>query len=164
MNAEERGCQETRFLTAFGMTEGVGGRGEGAGASSCPTTEGGGLAATEVRARVQRTMSRYASVIRTAAGLEEARGEIGELRQAGIRADEAGVAVAYETDNLLLVAEMILRAARARPESRGPHLWFERDSDPEPKPRDEAWNRYLVVRTCEGRISVEPRTPRALPE
>jgi hypothetical protein len=41
-------------------------------------------------------------------------------------------------------------------------LWFEHEGDPEPRPRDETWNRYLVVRLPDGSISVDPRRPREL--
>jgi succinate dehydrogenase/fumarate reductase flavoprotein subunit len=121
----------------------------------------GGLAATEARAAIQRAMGRAASVVRTPAGLQAAIEELGALRSRGIAADDAGAAFAVETRNLLDVAEMVLRAAALRRESRGPHLLFARADDAEPLPRDDAdWRRYIVIRRGDdGAMKLEPREP-----
>jgi succinate dehydrogenase/fumarate reductase flavoprotein subunit len=79
-------------------------------------------------ARLQKLMGDHVGPIRSAIGLEQALGEIGEL---GAAKDEAPPATAAHFDtmrldwfdlrNMLLVAETIVRAALARRESRGAH-------------------------------------------
>lgn len=118
-----------------------------------------GVPASEARLTIQRLMGRAASVVRTAAGLQDALAELETLRSRGIAADNAGLAFALETRNLLDVAEMVVRAAAMRRESRGPHLLFASPDDPEPLPRDDAnWQRCIVIRRgADGRMTLEPR-------
>jgi succinate dehydrogenase / fumarate reductase flavoprotein subunit len=105
------------------------------------------LPASEVRARLGELMDLQAGVVRTPAGLEAGLEDLQRLKEAGIRADGKGLAYAVEAFNLLQVAEMVLMAARAREESRGPHLLFGQFGNLTPLPGgEERWHRYLVIR------------------
>lgn len=120
-----------------------------------------GRPAAEVRRQVQEIAYRSAGVIRTAAGLASGLRELEELAREGVRADSHGLAYAVETENLLLLAQLILRACLARPESRGPHLFFSEVS-PQAQPlprRDPEEQRYYVVRRGDGGPVVTPEAP-----
>ena len=107
-------------------------------------------------------MSGHAAVIRTAAGLSDLLAMIADIRARGIAVDRRGPGHAFETRDLLDVAEMVVRAAAMRTESRGPHLYF---TDPagDPAPRDDAnWRQYLVITRREGEMRLEARTPQPL--
>jgi len=118
------------------------------------------LPASEVRARLGELMDLRASVVRTPAGLEAGLEDLQHLKEAGIRADEKGLAYAVEAFNLLQVAEMVLMAARAREESRGPHLLFGQFGNPRPLPGgEERWHRYLVIRKVGPEMKLEAREP-----
>lgn len=122
--------------------------------------EGEAPSATEVRARLGALMDLRASVVRTPSALEAGLKELQQLQEAGIRADGKGLACAAETFNLLQVAEMVLKAARAREESRGPHLIFAKYGDLTPLPRDEErWCKYIVIGKVGSDMKVERREP-----
>jgi succinate dehydrogenase / fumarate reductase flavoprotein subunit len=91
--------------------------------------------------------------------LEHAISTLQELKNAAIGPGAAGVVHAVETANLLEVAEMILRAALMRDESRGPHLRFRHFEDLEPLPREERWDRYIVISKLAEAMHLEPREP-----
>lgn len=121
----------------------------------------GGRPAAEVRKEVQESTYRSAGVVRTAAGLAEGLAELTALARTGVRKDWHGFGYALETENLLLTAELVLRAALGRPESRGPHLFFTEVAplaQPEPR-RDPEFQVYLVVRQENGGVSVAPAKP-----
>ncbi|MEU5823810.1 L-aspartate oxidase [Streptomyces sp. NPDC047803] len=118
------------------------------------------LLAPETRAAIQRIMTRGAGVLRSAASLTTAADELEDLhRSAYLKAGaaepktaEPGVE-AWEATNLLLVARVLVAAARRREETRGCH-W--REDRPE---RDDAhWRRHLVVRLDSDRSLVLRRT------
>ncbi len=121
----------------------------------------GGLSASAVRPALQALMDCQASVVRTAAGLAEGLAQVRAWRREGVRADERGLAYALETENLLLVAEMVLGAAALRDESRGPHLCFARAGERTPLPgRDPDWQRYIVIRRGPaGEMTFTPEAP-----
>lgn len=127
------------------------------------TAGGQGLSASLFRSRLQRIVSHAMGVVRTEEGLQRGLDELSELRAEGLRADERGLAYAVESRNLLDVAQLLLTAALARDESRGPHLRFAHEGDMEPIPRDEErWRRYLVLRRgAEGPL-LEVREPVAM--
>ena len=97
--------------------------------------------------------------MRTEAGLDAGLQELEEIATRGMAADERGLQFALETHNLLCGAEIVLRAARARPESRGPHLFFACPDAAEPEPTDDSWRKYTVIRRERGRMVLEQRRP-----
>ncbi|MCX8116639.1 MAG: FAD-binding protein [Desulfobacterota bacterium] len=112
-----------------------------------------GEKASEVRKEIQSIASRYASVVRTEAGLREGLRSLRSLRQMGIKRDERGWVFALETRNLLDVAEIILRACLLRRESRGPHLFFRCFEDLNPLPsRDPEGRRYIILQKQSGKM------------
>jgi L-aspartate oxidase len=97
-----------------------------------------GLLRPEVRVEVQRVMSAYCGVLRTAAGLAEAERELAEL---SAQASAEPCVEAWEATNLHEVATAVVRAARLREETRGSH-W--REDFPE---RDDLrWHGHLITR------------------
>ncbi|MBC7326423.1 MAG: hypothetical protein H5T99_14110 [Moorella sp. (in: Bacteria)] len=109
---------------------------------------------------MQQLMERAASIVRTAEGLRRGLEELSRLQQLDQRADEHGLAYALENENMLLVAEMILRAALQRDESRGPHLRFLKATDVNPVARrDPEWQRYLVISHKDGKMVLTAREP-----
>jgi L-aspartate oxidase len=67
---------------------------------------------------VQETMSRYAGIIRDAAGLRSALQQLDEIGSSGATPDNS---VGYEARNLKQVGMLVARSALAREESRGAH-------------------------------------------
>lgn len=120
------------------------------------------LLTAEARTSIQRTMTRGAGVIRSAAGLAAAAGELEALQRAAAAADEDGPkdavpgVEAWEATNLLLVSQVLVAAAREREETRGCH-WREDHPDRD----DAAWRRHLVVRTAAGEPPVVRTTDSA---
>lgn len=121
------------------------------------------LLAPEARTAIQRTMTRGAGVLRSAASLAAAAQELEALhRDAAADADGArGKAVvpgvdAWEVTNLLLVSRVLVAAAREREETRGCH-WREDRPD-----RDDVHGRrHLVVRIAPDRTPAVHRTETA---
>ena len=94
-----------------------------------PDTRTAGLVPGDVRAKLQEVMTTRVGVLRNATGLDEAAAMLDKL---GSRSTDVVDLVAWETTNLLTVAEALTEAARGREETRGSH-W--RDDFPE---RDDA--------------------------
>jgi succinate dehydrogenase / fumarate reductase flavoprotein subunit len=115
----------------------------------------------EVRRRIQQLMTMYASIKRTRQGVADALDQLADLRARPWDAADAGDHYAAETRSIALVAEMVLTACGARPESRGPHLFFDSPEAITPLPRkDPEWRRYNVLRRGEdGAMTVEARQP-----
>ncbi len=122
------------------------------------------LLAPEARTAIQRTMTRGAGVLRSAASLAAAAEELESLhREAAADADGPRVSKAvvpgveaWEVTNLLLVSRVLVAAAREREETRGCH-WREDRPD-----RDDAHGRrHLVVRIAPDRTPVVHRTETA---
>jgi len=114
----------------------------------------------EVRREIQLVTSRFASVVRTKEGLKGALKILEGLKKAGLGLEENGLTFALETENLLEVAEMILRACLFRKESRGPHLFFEHFEDTNPRPSDELkWRKYIVIQSQMGKMVLKKRKP-----
>ncbi|POG47373.1 L-aspartate oxidase [Streptomyces sp. ZL-24] len=132
---------------------------EAAGDADAPVP----LLAPEARTAIQRTMTRGAGVLRSAASLAAAAEELEALhRSAAADADDPDPKVAvpgvdtWEATNLLLVSRVLVAAAREREETRGCH-WREDRPD-----RDDAhWRRHLVVRIAADRTPVVHRTETA---
>ena len=122
-----------------------------------------GLPAAEMRETVQTTMSECAAVIRTAQRLRNGLEKLHRVRKQGVCVDGNGLPFALETLNICDVAEMVMKAASMRTESRGPHLFFAGEEDTRPLGRDEEkWNRYVVLQRSEDRLVPEPREPAGL--
>ncbi|MFJ8772267.1 L-aspartate oxidase [Streptomyces microflavus] len=138
-------------------------RTEPAEAAGEGTDEPVALLAPEARTAIQRTMTRGAGVLRSAASLATAAEELEALhRSAAADADAVdpkdavpGVD-AWEVTNLLLVSRVLVAAAREREETRGCH-WREDRPDRD----DEHWRRHLVVRIAPDRTPVVDRTETA---
>jgi len=120
----------------------------------------GKLPAAGAREEIKRIVSRCASVVRTERELTEGLGELERIRGEGIFPDPRGVAFTLETENLMTVAEMVMRAALLRKESRGPHLFFARFEDLQPMDmKDPEWRKYIVIRKEKDKMILDPRTP-----
>jgi L-aspartate oxidase len=118
-------------------------------AARAKTPGADGLLEPGVREEVQRIMSAYSGVLRSAEGLAVAEKELAGL--ASRRTPEACVE-AWEATNLHAVATVIVAAAQRREETRGSH-WREDFPDRD----DEAWLGHLVTRLDEGlTTSYEP--------
>jgi succinate dehydrogenase / fumarate reductase flavoprotein subunit len=119
-----------------------------------------GKAASWVRKEIHSITSRFASVVRTEEGLREGLKGLMALKKEGVAIDERGLAFALETENLLDVAEMILKACLLRKESRGPHLFFRHFEDLSPLPsQDPKGRRYIVIHNRSGKMILERRVP-----
>lgn len=136
-------------------------RTEPAEAAGEGTDERVALLAPEARTAIQRTMTRGAGVLRSAASLATAAEELEALhRSAAADAADPKDAVpgvdAWEVTNLLLVSRVLVAAAREREETRGCH-WREDRPDRD----DQHWRRHLVVRIAPDRTPVVHRTETA---
>lgn len=119
-----------------------------------------GLTASEYLSRLQKIMSSCAGVVRTAEGLNEGLVLLEELRQMSFKIDSSGLVQAMELSAMTTLAEVVLRTALLRDESRGPHLRFTCPADNTPLPRrDPRWQRYIVVGEVAGKMKLEPREP-----
>jgi succinate dehydrogenase / fumarate reductase flavoprotein subunit len=120
----------------------------------------GKLPAAAAREEIKRIVSTCASVVRTERELTEGLEKLERIKGEGIFPDPRGVAFTLETENLLTVAEMVMRAALLRKESRGPHLFFAHFEDLDPVGiKDPEWRKYIVIRREEDKMILEPRTP-----
>ncbi|MEV4917869.1 L-aspartate oxidase [Streptomyces tirandamycinicus] len=140
--------------------------GEPAPAPAAPA-EGGSrgpvpLLVPEARHEIQRIMTNGAGVLRSAASLEQAADALEALHlsarhecgatDVAAKAAEPGVE-SWEATNLLLVARVLVAAARERTETRGCH-WRE----DHPGRDDAGWRRHIVVRLTPDRRLVVRRT------
>jgi L-aspartate oxidase len=85
---------------------------------------------------LQQAMSRHASGLRDAAGLDTCVQELAELAQ---RAGAEPGLESWEATNLMTVAAAVVASARLREESRGAH-WRDDFED-----RRESWRGHLLV-------------------
>jgi len=119
-----------------------------------------GKRASEVRKEIQTIASQFASVVRTEEGLKEGLKILVTLKKDGVALDENGLTFALETENIMDVAEMILRSCLLRKESRGPHLFFTHFDDLSPLPlQDPGWRKYIVIQNERGKMVLKKRTP-----
>lgn len=119
--------------------------------------------ASQIRKSLQSITSLHASVVRTPEGLRKGLKHLEALRREGLSIDEKGYVYALETENLLDVAEMVMRACLARKESRGPHLFFNRFDDLCPLPsQDPSWRKYIVIQNESGKMVLKKEKPVSL--
>jgi L-aspartate oxidase len=125
------------------------------------------LLAPETRHEIQHIMTRGAGVLRSAASLDAAAEDLRALHRAGAGleagpgTEEEGTGAkaavpgvdSWEAGNLLLVARVLVAAARERAETRGCH-WREDHPDRD----DTAWRHHIVVRLTPDRRLVVHRT------
>ncbi len=120
----------------------------------------GGLPAGEARNEVKGIVSTCASVVRAERELTQELERLEKLKGKGISLDERGLPYALETENIVDVAEMVLRTALLRRESRGPHLFFGHFEDLQPvETKDPEWRKYVVINKGGEQIKLEPRKP-----
>ena len=115
-------------------------------------------AAEHFRSQLQEVVEGSAGIMRTEAGLQAALAELVSLKNVVIGAGKRTLAYALENKNLLLVGEMVIRAALLRDESRGPHLRFDRYEDNLPLGRNDAWKKYIVISRGE-KMTLNSQTP-----
>jgi succinate dehydrogenase / fumarate reductase flavoprotein subunit len=120
----------------------------------------------QVQHDLQDSMQQLVGIVRTESEMEQALGVIEKLRE---RAERTGIAgnrqynngwhTAMDLPNLLLISDMITRAALLRKESRGAQF---RDDFPE---KDAGWGKQNIIvrRGSEGEMLVEPRPVTPLP-
>jgi len=118
-----------------------------------------------VQAALQDVMQRKAGIVRDRSGLEQALAELERLKQrarhvgiAGSREYNPGWHTALDLRSLLAVAEMTVRAALERTESRGGHT---RSDHPDSDPQQE--RRQVVVRPEGDRMAVRWEAQPQLP-
>lgn len=121
----------------------------------------GNVPASNVRAILMDLVSKHGFLVRIDDELAKALRELDRLDFEGVKLDEKGLAFMLETKNMLMLARVILTAELARKESRGPHLKFEFFDPPNMKfvPRNDDWNKYIVITFAEGRLHCEAREP-----
>ncbi|WP_329038515.1 L-aspartate oxidase [Streptomyces sp. NBC_00178] len=145
---------------AADITGSVDGPRDAAGGGPAPEAHPAGshavpLLTAESRTAIQRTMTKGAGVIRSAASLATAAAELEALGRTATTADEGGRkdavpgVEAWEATNLLLVSQVLVAAAREREETRGCH-WREDRPDRD----DDSWRRHLVVRVDQDLLPV----------
>jgi len=129
--------------------------------ASADANAGKAIDVCEVRRRIQHLMTMQASIKRTTQGVADALVQLADLRARPWDPTGADETVLAETRSIAQVAEMILTACGARPESRGPHLFFDSPQSITPLPRrDPHWQRYNVLRRgANGAMTIEARRP-----
>ncbi|KJS82188.1 MAG: hypothetical protein JM58_15675 [Peptococcaceae bacterium BICA1-8] len=106
-----------------------------------------GIEALKARSELQEVMNQFASIVRTEKGLLEAAKRIKVLRDKQIKLDSHGIDFALETQNLIIISEIIVKSALMRDESRGPHLRFSEYTDNVPiRRKDPDWQKYIVIK------------------
>ncbi len=150
---------------AFAGTAQVGASADGAAVAVCELLQAelkrGELEPQEAAERAGAILSRCASVVRTSATAEDGLEQLAELRAAGITGGDDLVS-ACEARNIIDVAQAVLKAIAMRRESRGPHLCFAEQDAPEPLPRDDQWQKYLVIEGTGITMTIEARQPASL--
>ena len=118
---------------------------------AAPFTRTGGENAYSLHQELQEVTQNLVGIIRNGAELEEAIKEIADLRKrsanisvAGDRKFNPGFHLAFDLDNMLLVAESTAKAALLRKESRGGHT---RDDFPG---MDAAWRQVNHISNFDG--------------
>ncbi|MCL5961492.1 MAG: FAD-dependent oxidoreductase [Chloroflexi bacterium] len=120
-----------------------------------PARRTSGIASGEFEDKLQRVMSDYVGLTRSENSLKTALGRLEKLREFLPRitaADAHDLVQANEVRNLLLVGEMMARAALVRTESR----WYHRRTD-YPARDDQNWLKHVVIRREAGEMKLTTR-------
>jgi len=131
-----------------------------------PFTRTGGENAYTLHQELQEVTQNLVGIIRTGAELEEAIKEIADLRKrsgnisvTGDRKFNPGFHLAFDLDNMLLVAESTAKSAIAREESRGGHT---RDDYPG---MDTTWRQVNLISSFDGtKVDVKKQPLPAIPK
>jgi succinate dehydrogenase / fumarate reductase flavoprotein subunit len=131
-----------------------------------PFTRTGGENAYTLHQELQEVTQNLVGIIRTGVELEEAIKEIADLRKrsgnisvTGDRKFNPGFHLAFDLDNMLLVAESTAKSAIAREESRGGHT---RDDYPS---MDTTWRQINLISSFDGsKVDVKKQPLPAIPK
>ena len=131
-----------------------------------PFTRSGGENSYSLHAELQEITHNLVGIIRTGSELTEAITKIAEIRKrsanvsvAGDRKFNPGFHLAFDLDNMLLVAESTAKSAISREESRGGHT---RDDFPQ---LDNKWRQINHIASFDGtEVSVRKQTLPAIPK
>jgi succinate dehydrogenase / fumarate reductase flavoprotein subunit len=131
-----------------------------------PFSRTGGENAYSLHQELQEVTQNLVGIIRTGAELEEAIKEIADLRKrsanisvTGDRKFNPGFHLAFDLDNMLLVAESTAKSAIAREESRGGHT---RDDFPG---MNSTWRQVNHISSFDGeKVTVKPQPLAVLPK
>jgi len=131
-----------------------------------PFTRSGGENSYSLHAELQEITHNLVGIIRTGSELKEAIEKIAEIRKrsanvsvAGGRKFNPGFHLAFDLDNMLLVAESTAKSAISREESRGGHT---RDDFPQ---LDNKWRQINHIASFDGNVvSVRKQELPALPK
>jgi succinate dehydrogenase / fumarate reductase flavoprotein subunit len=127
-------------------------------ALAAPLERPAGEDAYAIQRDLQEMMQRLVGIFRVEADLDEAIGELAELRKrwqavraTGGRAYNPGWNLVFELGNLLTISEAIARSARQRTESRGAHSRLDY-----PAADDATWSglNSVVARAADGTMAV----------
>lgn len=114
-----------------------------------------GITSRELESKIQKTMSDYAGYIRNDTSLRTAISKIVKLKTLALRVKADNfheLMKALETQNILLISEMISRAALMRTESRLNH--YRSDF---PKQDDKNWIKFIVIKQKDGKMNLSLR-------
>lgn len=113
---------------------------------------------TEVKNEITSEMSLYVGVLRHEEGLQKAARSFSAVRSMKIDRLSVGKERSFrmlskllETENMLLIAELVTLAATMRQESRGAH---NREDYPQP---DEEWSKNIVFQLMDGKMIVKTK-------
>jgi len=128
-----------------------------------PFSREGGENSYSLHAELQEVTHNLVGIIRTGAEIEEAIAKIADIRKrsanvsvAGERKFNPGFHLAFDLDNMLLVAESTAKSALAREESRGGHT---RDDFPG---MDSTWRQVNHIASFDGKqvnVKAQPLPP-----
>jgi succinate dehydrogenase/fumarate reductase flavoprotein subunit len=114
-----------------------------------------GFTGQELEAKLQRTMGDYVGLLRNEVGLRTGVDRLVNLKNYLpdlVACSPQDLQAALEAQNLLLVGEMVGRAALARSESR----WYHQRVD-HPQQDNARWRRFLVIRQEDGEMRLSTR-------
>lgn len=116
--------------------------------------------ATRFRRSLQKLVEDSVGIVRTEQKMADGLQQLEALKMQGFTLGDQNPAYFFENRSMLVTAEMVLRAAALRDESRGPHLRFETFEDNTPiARRDDVWEKYIVIRKDNETMTLECKIP-----